>query len=269
MTKRLIILTIALFSYASAFSQYIPSSEIGVFLGGSYYIGDLNPYKHFYNIKPAGGIVFRRNLNQRYSVRGNLLYGNVGASDADALSVNQRNRNLSFKSSIIELGGVVELNYFKYDIGSKRTPATPYMFVGLTYFKMNPKGKLDDTWYELQPLGTEGPDKSYKLNQIAIPFGVGLKTNLGSSIGLQIEWGFRKTYTDYLDDVSTTYADPTTLSPIAAQLANQSNAQEGLGDNNTGLQRGNSQTKDWYVFTGIMITYRLGEKGRICARFKG
>ncbi len=126
----------------------------------------------------------------------------------------------------------------------------------------------------MQPLGTEGQGlngaashRKYKLVQISIPFGVGVKTNLAKNIGLSIEWGMRKTFTDYLDDVSQSYYDPKALTaahgPTSALLSDKS-----IGNDpnytNTGRQRGNPTTKDWYSFAGIALTIKLGHKVEKC-----
>ncbi|MFB6307006.1 MAG: DUF6089 family protein, partial [Flavobacteriales bacterium] len=208
-------------------------SEVGLFGGASYYIGDLNPYLHYNNTNPAGGIVFRRVYSPRVALKFNALYGRVEGYDSDANDLNRKIRNLHFKSGIIEGSVVFELNFFDYVIGDMEKAFTPYMFAGLGYFYMNPKAKLNGEWYELQPLGTEGqgttakPGKEkYKLHQMNVPFGVGIKANIGSRFALTVEWGFRKTFTDYLDDVGGTYADPETLrrenGPIAAELSDRS-----------------------------------------------
>ena len=120
-------------------------------------------------------------------------------------------------------------------------------------------------WYNLQPIGTEGQgsafsdEKTYSLTQFSIPFGVGLKVNTSKNIGINFEWGLRKTFTDYLDDVSGKYADPFLLGsekgPVAVGLADKSLKPETGG--NTGRGRGNSYNKDWYSFAGVIITFKL------------
>jgi hypothetical protein len=120
-------------------------------------------------------------------------------------------------------------------------------------------------WYALQPIGTEGQGttfaggKRYSLTQFCIPFGAGLKVNIAKRASLALEWGLRKTFTDYMDDVSGKYVDPFLLAsergPVAAALSDRSLVKE--GGNNTGRQRGNAYTKDWYSFAGIIFTFKL------------
>jgi hypothetical protein len=250
------------------------SAEIGVFLGGSYYIGDLNPLGHFGPMtKPAAGAVFRYNLNQRFALRANVLFGTLQADDAIASSSMQQQRNLNFKSKITEFSVQAEFNFLDYQVGNERKKFSPYIFVGIGGFKFNPVAVYDNYNYTLQPLGTEGqgleggPRKKYKLVQLSIPFGVGVKTNLSKMISLSVEWGMRKTFTDYLDDVSTTYYDPAKLAASHGNVAAvASDPSKGTDPNysNVGRQRGNPTTKDWYSFAGIVLTLKLKEKRETC-----
>ena len=255
------------------------NSELGINAGVSYYTGDLNPMGHFKPLKFAGGLHYKLNMNKRVSLRASALYARVEASDENALNINQINRNLHFKSNIIEVGGIVEVNFFNYVIGEfkRYKPYSPYLFFGMTYFKMNPKGSYNDEYIELQPLGTEGQgtsasqDKRYNLNQIAIPFGLGFKFNITRKMAMAFEYGVRKTFTDYLDDVSGSYVDPFILAsengPVAAEMADQSINQEGLQGTNTGMDRGNPYTKDWYFYSGGTLSFILGKEDKCRQNF--
>jgi hypothetical protein len=101
---------------------------------------------------------------------------------------------------------------------------------------------------------------------------MGIKYSPFKAISIGLEWGLRKTFTDYLDDVSTVYADPVILSaentPIAAILADRTNLAPGESINNTGLQRGNSKTKDWYSFAGVFVQFRIKPKNEKCDAYK-
>ena len=264
-------------------------SEFGLFGGGSYYIGDLNPTKHFLLTKPAGGVIYRYNLNPRFAFKGDVMLGSVEGSDA--VSKANVERNLSFKSPITEFSLQMEFNFFPYISGNKKYPFTPYVFLGVSLFRFNPYTTLDhdinadgvvaykgDKYY-LQQLGTEGQGttdynkKPYSLTDFAIPFGLGFKWNVYKSIAIGFEYGLRRTFTDYLDDVSTTYAKPevlaaenTVISRILADRSLNANGTPNLGSStdpnnpypdNVGKQRGNSMTKDWYSFVGITISFRL------------
>jgi len=256
------------------------SSEIGIFLGASTYKGDLNVSLFNPNVaKPAVGILYRKNMNHHWAHRFGLNYGTAFGDDAISDDGFQNRRNLSFRSRIIDLHYYIEFNFFPYQIANPESRFTPFLFVGLNGFYFNPQAEFNGDWYDLQPLGTEGqgtsayPNRSpYKRLQFSIPFGGGIKFKLSSRFGMTLEAGPRRTYTDYLDDVSTTYADKTVIAlengDIAAVLSDRSlNSQ--LVDN-TNRQRGNASDNDWYMFTGITINYTISKKyNDNCTPFKG
>ncbi|MBK9176216.1 MAG: hypothetical protein IPM46_07745 [Flavobacteriales bacterium] len=248
---------------SGAFAQV---NELGITGGFSYYIGDLNPYRHFPKDKKlAGGIVFRHNFNERYALRFQGIYGTLQAYDSNSDDSLQLARNLHFRSRLIETALLLEINFFKYRLrGKEGKKWTPFVFGGLAYFRANPQAQLDDTWYDLVQLGTEGQGTSngsepYKVDQMAIPFGAGFKFNFGR-VDIQVEWGLRRTWTDYIDDVSGTYYDNARLAfengPLSAEMADRSGLEDAIpGHSNTGRSRGDPNTRDWYVYSGVSITY--------------
>lgn len=276
MKKQYFILFIALLTALTSIAQRKKrTAEIGVFLGGSYYIGELNPLRHINQFtKPAGGFVFRYNMNKRLSARANLFFGNIEGHDSFSNSEAAQQRNLSFKSPITEFSGQLEFNFMDYQIGMEKHRFSPYIFFGIAGFKFNPQGQFGNNWVSLQPLGTEGQGldggaskKKYKLVQMSIPFGVGAKANLSKNIGVSFEWGLRKTFTDYLDDVSTKYYDPVALGAArGATAAAMSDPSIGTdpGVSNAGRQRGNPTNKDWYSFIGIALTIKLKDRPETC-----
>ena len=243
-------------------------SELGITVGGMYYLGDLNPYKHYSNTQLAGGLLYRFNVNPRISLRFNLLYGNVKADDSESSNDLLRNRNLNFSSSVLELAGGVEFNYFPFEIGHKKHKGTAYILAQMGVFRMNPMTRYDGANVALQPLGTEGQGTSlsskgnYSLTQLCFPIGVGGRITLGKWMTLGLEVGLRKTFTDYLDDVHADYfADRSVLleeSGVSAAALSNKNL-----DGSSHGRRGKSATKDWYVFTGCTLTFKLGKKN-IC-----
>jgi len=261
--------------FLPCFSQYhtaMSRSEMGPFVGGMYYIGDLNPFQHFKGIGPHAGFLYRYNIHSRVAFRTNLSYGEVEGNDSWAKDPTFVNRNLHFRSSLFELGVGFEFHYMPFQVGSKRHKGTAYLLAQVAGFYMNPKTRYENDWIYLQPLGTEGQgssiegydnQKRYSLYQIALPVGVGLKLSLGKTVVLGMEYTVRKTFTDYLDDVgSDVYVDHDLLTqangPLAAKLANRS-----LNNDRNG-KRGTSITKDWYISCLISCTFRLGSPGK-CA----
>jgi hypothetical protein len=267
---KLLFISILLSSLSFSQSQSFKAAfEFGFMGGGSYYIGDLNQKKHFIYSKPAGGLIVRYNLSTRHSMRFTASYGQVYGQDAVSDQSYQQNRNLSFSSSIIEIAAGFELDLLKYRINDMKYPISPYFFYEIAYFRMNPIVK-DDSGNDisLQELGTEGQGtylnskKQYVLNQISIPLGIGIKFNLKKRVAVSFEYGIRKTFTDYLDDVSGLYVNPSELAelkgPLAAELADPSLNNQ--SSTTLGLNRGNSNTKDWYVMYGAMITFKPWRK---------
>lgn len=259
-------LLIAVFAINSGSAQ---DSEFGLMIGGNYYIGDLNPKEHFYNTKVAGAMFLRYNFNPRVSVRANLMLGSVEADDGDSKVKNQKERGLAFASDILEFSGLLEINFYPYQLGNLETPFTPFVFLGAGIFKFNPTAEYSNKRIDLQPLGTEGQGTSlnsaekYNLTAMTLPFGAGFKINLTQKVGLNIEYGFRKTFTDYLDDVSTVYVDPTILAEESSQVASIM-SDRSKANNVVGAQRGESTATDWYSFLGIGITIRVGGKRNTC-----
>jgi len=256
-------------------------SEMGLMMGTTYYVGDLNN-NHFKQSKFSIGLMYRHYINDRVAFRINFLYGNVEASDSKSNDPVKVNRNLSFKSSIAELGGMFEFHYYTYSPGDKKNNFTTYLLVGFSYFKMNPKAQLGSALYELNPLGTEGQQfdggpKPYKLDAFALPIGLGAKVNLGKRIAIGIEYSIRFTFTDYLDDVSGTYYATSAFEnsngdlTIAGQLADRRidpklPTQSATGET-LGLQRGDPSRKDWYGFAGIIFSVRIGKEANTCVRW--
>lgn len=269
MTKFKIVLTsvLVLLTTNAAFTQienFASRSSIGFMVGGSYYIGDLNKYKHFDNTNLSLGLIYRYHLNSRLELRGTFRYGKVEAYDSESGRADQVARNFSFESKLFELAGGIEFNYLDYKIGNKDYFFTPYMFIDIGLFKMDPQTEYNDEMVSLQPIGTEGQNSelsdknAYPLTQVVIPFGLGFKFNLGKRAALSLEYGLRKTFTDYLDDVGAgDYLNRDQLAQqngnIAANLSDRSSSEFQM----TG-SRGNAETKDWYSMFGVMFTFSLG-----------
>ena len=267
----------------NAFSQknkYERSKDIGLLIGTSYYIGEVNPYKHFgTRMKMGGGLSFRNNFNRRWTAKSILLVGVVEAWDEDSDDAWIRNRNLHFRNQIIEGSLQFELNFFDYQLGNQQYNWSPYLFGGIAYFNMKPMANYKGTWYELQTLGTEGQGSSlggekYKTSMLSVPFGVGFKTNIFAIFGLSVEWGVRKTWTDYFDDISGKYANPSVLEdesgPLASILSDRSLVKEIPDPNNsarkndTGLQRGDPGRKDYYFFCMVSLNIRIDKRATSC-----
>ena len=245
------------------------TNEVGLFLGGSLFHGDVG-YKNaeytILNTKPVIGLNFKRNLNYHFGLLLSFNKSIIQADDnmsADAFNIN---RNINFRSKINELACILEFNFQPYLSRDDDHNSTSFIFAGISKFYFNPQNKYDGRWYSTQTLGTEGqgsdlyPSRDvYKLNGWAIPIGMGYKVSIYNSITLAFNIGWRITWVDYIDDVSTTYVEEGILNQTAYELANQSN-------NNlpSRFQRGNPYNNDKYGFIGINILYSIKDKNNGC-----
>ena len=255
-------------STTESYAQYKSNQEFGILGGTGYYIGDMNS-THFNNLRLAGGITYRKNFDRRFTFKSSALYTNVYANDENSKDAIKVNRNLKFKSDIIELSGQIEFNFLPYETGNSLYKWTPFIFTGVSIFNYNPQAEgSDGEWYNLQEIGTEGQGttsfpnrKKYSLTQLSVPFGGGVKIGVSDNFNIIVEYGLRKTFTDYIDDVSTTYVGiPSEFTNIAIELADQSID----GPQLAGIARGDETNKDWYSFSGITLSFRLQGKTKGC-----
>ncbi|MEM7037921.1 MAG: DUF6089 family protein [Bacteroidota bacterium] len=242
---------------------------LGAGIGSTNYQGDLDDNWTVKFTKPGFTAYLGYKFSSRLGLQVAYQQGWMGASDAKAADdVPRIRRNLSFRSPINEVS--LTFNYefiansrtFKY-----RARFSPYVFAGIAAFRFNPKAEINGELVALQPLGTEGqyldgcadcPDP-YKLMQISIPFGAGVRAKLTKKLDLRVEMGIRKTFTDYLDDVSGNYPDLTALaaqSPLAAAASDPSDAaMYPLGMAFYNGVRGNADRNDWYINTNIILAW--------------
>lgn len=278
--KRLLIFLCLLLTFPQAhtLAQY---NEMGIMLGSSNYKGELSP--HLFNtdfLHFAGGGFYRHNWNRHWSWKLEVNYGRISGDDAKATTGFELDRNLSFYSDILEVSPQIEFNFFPYETGRADYPVSPYIFSGISLFHFNPKAELGGTVFDLQPLGTEGQGFNgkpfYKRTQFALVIGGGLKVSVSRSMGIGLEVGARRAYTDYLDDVSTTYPDMAQLlaarGAAAVLLSDRSYSRRDTSlafSDFTGKQRGQEKNKDWYLFGGVTIYFRLSSILKdICRPFK-
>lgn len=229
--------------------------EVGAFGGTSYYLGELNPALPYNQTQLAYGALARYNLNSRWAVKFSYYRGKVQGSDATGSKT--MDRDLDFKSNINDFSLVVEFNFWEYFTGSKKSYVTPFIFGGIAYFTFKP---TSFSGVALQPIGTEGQKAGfegrspYNQSSLAFPFGFGFKYSVNKRIGLSFEWGMRKTLTDYIDDISTTYY-------LEGSSINPDNTAGILSDptrsHDPSMQRGDEKTNDWYNYTGVTVTYKF------------
>lgn len=264
--KAIAIIFLAILFSVQASSQRF---DLDLFAGITNYQGDLQPkLLTFQKSNPAAAIMLKYSLNNHFLLRSGFAFGSLAATDA-----NNRDdlvfRNLSFRTAIKEFTLGIEYRFFDLE----KVKVTPYVFVGAGVFVFNPfttsRDGLGNRVY-LQPLGTEGqdlpdyPDRTtYRLQQFCIPYGFGLKWQVNCNLNLGFELRQTKLFTDYLDDVSRTYADKDLL---LASRGQQSVDYAWRGDQINGdpyplagTVRGNPGEKDWYYLVGITVGLSIND----------
>lgn len=210
---------------------YSQHSEIGLLGGTSYYLGEINPSIQVLNeLNPTIGLFYRKNTSTRYALRFGANYGKLSATDNMSRTKLSDYRDLSFSSNLIEGYGILEFNFLPYQINNYRASSfSPYVFIGAAVFRVSPKIKNNATGLVVSSGSIIAP---------SIPFGLGVKFNLVQNLGVGIEWGMRKTFTDEIDGLSPTFI--------------------------SGYQLSNSQNNDWYSIVGITLNYKILTKRDHC-----
>jgi hypothetical protein len=277
-------------------------------LGGTGFLGDLGGDDqvgthgakdfNFAALRPAMMVGYRYMLYQNFAFTGNLAMGYVYGNDKFTDEDFRNNRNIHFRSPIVELSGNAQLYLFRVQKqGARFRPVTRftrgsgyiisgYIFAGLGGFYFNPQGYFDrnqytgsiaaedlptDGWYNLRPLRTEGQGyfdtrSKYIPFAINIPFGLGAMVQINPELSIGMQYGFRKSFIDYIDDVSKTYVDPKVFPLIfddparvalAEHFANPTNNQLSKSVTAPGQQRGNPFNTDTYLFGFITVYYKL------------
>jgi len=247
---------------------------------GGKFVKDLN----MGNTEFTGGIYVAALYKYAIGLRLEANFGKLSAYDSVLKGVTdiakaRYNRNLSFRTNITEIAAIAEFHplfaFIDWTARDGEPPRfSPYLLGGISYFTFNPQAKLNNVWIDLQPLRTEGqgfaeyPDKKpYKLNGIAIPVGGGIKYELSSLFNVRAEFMYRPTNTDYIDDVSTTYADKSLYANYFSgnRLINAvllSDRQLGAEPDQTlpGKKRGNPKDKDNFFSFNIKLGIAIGRE---------
>jgi hypothetical protein len=241
--------------------MYLNNIRVTGLLGLSSYYGDLCDNSDCFRYRPGVTVGAYYRYNSRVSFRGDVTYLRLAGTDKDG---DNKKRNLSFRSPNLEVAAGIMYDLLRFERNYHiRSQWTPYVFLQAGMFYFNPKAEYNGEWYALRPLQTEG--NSYGKITMAIPFGGGVRYKLSSNMDLSFELAYRKTFTDYIDDVSTVYVNNANFSdPIAGALADRS--LEGgyivsrSDDGNhwrEGNQRGNPSKKDGYFMFGFKFEYMI------------
>jgi len=213
-----------------SFNAEAQINELGIFAGGSNYIGDIGPTDYIAPKDVALGIIYKWNRSPRHSYRASFTYGRISSDDADSDVSGRKQRGLSFENTVKELSLGLEFNFFDFNLHESDVKITPYIYGGVSYFWYNDKYFSNGRTYTNDTKAA-----------LAIPMTLGIKTNAFAPFIIGFEAGARYTFTDNLDG---------------------SNPE---GDEAEVLSFANKDSKDWYVFTGFTVTYTFGNKPCYCA----
>jgi len=259
---------------ADAQQYTIHQGEFGAAIGLGHYFGDLNTRASIRRPKFSAGIFFIKQFNNYVGLKIAGDYAFLGYSDVFSKNEVEKRRNLSFNSNVWEASLSGYFNFFKFMPGVEGYNYTPYVSLGVGVFSFDPYAYLQGQKYYLRPLGTEGqgsdsfPNRSpYSSMALCFPLTVGVKYALNENLNIFGEIGYRFTNTDYLDDVSTTYAGADafpaipqpdgTFAPSPAYYLQDRSYETGAPIGIKGRQRGNSTQKDAYVLLHFGVSLNL------------
>jgi hypothetical protein len=264
MVKLIISTLISCFYFLSTTNaQFV---EVGGFGGALSFNGDVNEGDVLSNVNAAFGGFFRYNVHPHFSVSLGFMKGTLEATDRSSKQEQIRERNLSFKSDLMEFSLIPAFNILPFSPRKGKQVFAPYIGLGVGLIVFNPMTRYEGEWIELQKVGTEGQglegyDKKYSLVQLSIPILFGLKYSIGGRFNIALEVGYRFTSTDYLDDVSTIYQTKKTLlnnSELAVALSNRTEEYTGVSATHLiGTRRGNANNTDGYFTLGVRISFNL------------
>lgn len=196
-------------------------NEIGFFVGGSNYSGDIGNEAYIAPNRLGGSILYKRNISSRISLRGTLSILPIADDDAKSSNIVRQQRGYSFSNTIYEGALGMEFNFFDYDITSYRNTYTPYLLVEFAAFYYN-------------VVSSQASDGSYNYSSkvaYTLPIGLGFKSKITRNLAYAVEVRARYTFEDDLDFNNT-----------------EINA----------LKFGNPKTNDWYFFSGVSLVYSFG-----------
>ncbi|ALW84033.1 hypothetical protein AUC43_02310 [Hymenobacter sedentarius] len=266
---------------AQQFSKRKQYNSVGFSLNAVNYFGDVTPTTSFTSLRfgatrVGAGVSITRRFYPRLSGRFGLSYGritgddNLAADEQGADSKFRYNRNMSFRNDLFEASAVAIFDIIENRNNYlKRPDFVPYVFAGVAGFYNNPKGLVgkntlglsEGQYIALADLKTEGQATAYSKTQISIPFGGGIRYRINRNFDASLEVGWRKTFTDYIDDVGGKYAPVSNLSTPAAQYFGHFITKDRTnfpGFDAPGAIRGDKGNKtDWYIVTGVTLNYIL------------
>lgn len=289
--KKLIFLFSLLLVGVTSFGQY--RMDIGLKLGGTNYLGEMGGLQEdgkdfiadikLQATRPAIGAFISYELSPQFFVGASLTYGRIMGADSLSLAGARYTRNLHFRNDIYEVAVRGELTLLDvFDITTKswlKTHLRAYGYLGIAAYYHEPKAEYKGAWVKLRPLMTEGQEVPYKNYGFSIPHGVGVAITHNKRYRIGFEIGWRTTFTDYLDDASTNFANPTLMreqgNEAGADLSNRTYEKfdyhpNGYTHNDfaAGAIRGDPTDNDTYIFSTINLSYVIKGQRRLYRRKK-
>jgi len=209
----------------SAFAQG-KSHEIGLFTGAAYYTGELNNGVPFYSPSIAYGILYRYNINKRYALKFSGTFSTLTGDDALSDNAYQLNRGHRFSTFVSDFAAMFEFSFLPFQAASMHEYFSFYVTAGLGAFYMQSPAEIP-----VHP---------------TLPFGIGFKYGVSKRVAISGEWTYRKTFTDYIDQLLPDEYSSGSL-PIK--------------------QNSYDNSKDWYSFAGITITYKFALGRHSCPAY--
>ncbi len=205
--------------------------EVGVFAGGSNFIGDVGSTKYISPNQPAFGIIAKWNRSPRHSFRASVIFSDLKGVDGKSDDPRRKQRGYQFKSSIMEISAGMEFTFIDFDLHKSGLKGTPYLYSGISLTN-------HDNYY-FTSAGEFTPENNFNW-AVGIPMAIGYKANISHHLILAAELGARYTFSDELDG------------SVPSSEARES------------LSFGNTNNTDWYMFTGITLTYTFGRRPCYC-----
>ncbi len=287
--KKLLVIALVLFipfaSFTQMRSQYWSKFKNEFYFSGSAtsYLGDLGGGVESGNhslsdinleaTKFAFGAGFRTKLTEMVTFRADFAFGSAGGADSLSGNVGRKSRNLSVKTSFITFSPLFEVYLIPEKFGRGASPFSLYLSSGVRFMYFNPQAEYQGTWYDLQPLGTEGQlanagSTTYSKFTVGLPFITGFKVALPSKGGKSGAWSIgveaSATWlmTDYFDDVSTTYAGVEAVRQSSGEIGAILSDRRINSYGGAGGTRGNPKHNDWVGMISVMLSKQLYSKSR-------
>lgn len=226
--RYLILLLLSLFVLPKSHSQIY---EVGVFAGGSNFVGDVGATDYISPNAIAIGALLKWNRSPRHSYRISVIYADLEGFDSKSDDPRRQERNYSFDNSLLEISAGMEFTFFDFNLHTPGQKVTPYLYSGIT------TALHDNYYFDADGEYIDGDTQSWAFG---IPMVLGIKSNITNHFILGFEIGARYTFSDELDG---------------------SVPDDSFREN---LSFGNINSNDWYVFTGLTLTYTFGQRPCYC-----